>query len=157
MDTLQIVAKDWEVLQQNKEIISKWIEGLRSGRWIQITGSMTNQNIPNSACCLMVLEGECNNKVTTDYVTVYDSEQLGSIAGLPSERGNPLELQLHGLNFKYPQNIHAIFKCNSGIEDLKKFHNTNLTPSQWNDSLELTFEEIATLLETGSLTKDFSV
>lgn len=151
MDTLQITTEDWDLLQKNKPITDKWIAGLRSGKWIQTTGAMTNPNVQHSACCLMVLEGECNNKVTTDYVKPY------AISGLPTEEKNPLQLQLHGLGFKYPQNLTAIFKCNSNIVRLQKLHNTNLIPSQWNDALQLTFEEIATLLETGSLVKDFSV
>jgi hypothetical protein len=157
MDTLKIISTDWEVLKHNKAIIDKWIIGLRSGKWMQTTGNMTNPNVPNSACCLMVLEAECNNKVTTNYVTVYNQDQLGSIAGLPTERENPLKLQLQGPGLKYPQNIYAIFKCNSGVKRLQQFDNSRLVPSQWNDVLGLSFEEIATLLETGSLTKDFSV
>jgi hypothetical protein len=158
MDTLQITTEDWDLLQKNKPITDKWIAGLRSGKWIQTIGAMTSVDVPNSACCLMVVEAECNNKTVNDYIRIPNNElDVPTAAGLPSEEENPLQLQLHGLGFKYPQSLTAVFKCNSGIERLRKFHNTSLAPSQWNDTLQLTFEEIATLLETGSLTKDFSV
>lgn len=145
MNTLMLKPEHFQILQFNKEIVEQWIAALRSGKWVQITGAMTDPSIPNSACCLMVAEAACNHKVVENYYSRFENQSGYDVAGLPSSRINPLRLNVpDNVSSTLPENLEATFT--------NQITASGYTPSQWNDSLKLSFEQIATLLETGSIT-----
>lgn len=145
MNTLILKPEHFQILQFNKELVDKWVAALRSGKWVQITGAMTDPSIPNSACCLMVAEAECNNKTVENYYSRFENQSGYDVAGLPSSRVNAFRLKVpDNVSSWLPENLEATYTNQIAV--------SGYTPSQWNDSLKLSFERIATLLETGSIT-----
>lgn len=113
----------------------KWAAALRSGKYTQNWGSMCDPNVPNSACCLHVLEVECNGL----------SWEAGSHIGYPSsvyERGFSQGSPVHfsGLLAEKLTAIDGGYGCYLPVK-----------PDQWNDALGLTFNQIADLLEHGEV------
>jgi hypothetical protein len=145
MNTLMLKPEHLKILQFNKEIVDKWVAALRSNKWVQHTGAMTDPSIPNSACCLMVAEAECNNKTVEDYYSKFENQFGYQIDALPTSKESPLYLKIPDSDdFWFPESLEAKF--------VNQISGTGYTPAQWNDSLKLSFEQIATLLETGSVT-----
>ena len=147
--TLTMHPRYVEVLKENQEITNKWIVGLRSGKYTQANGAMTNPNIINSACCLMVLEAECNNKSISDY-TYVDSDNIARSYGLPADGSKPLQLlRAYDVSNLLPQGLQAELSCGNQIIE------NSTTPSMWNDRFKLTFNQIADLLESGSINFEY--
>ena len=147
--TLTIHPNHVEVLKENQEIVNKWIVGLRSGKYAQANGAMTDPNIVNSACCLMVLEAECNNKSTSDY-TYVDSNNTVNSYGLTDDSAKCLQLlRANNASNLLPQALKAELSCGNQVLE------NSTTPSQWNDTLKLTFNQIADLLESGSINFEY--
>lgn len=139
MNTLKFIDKHRQILQENKELVDMWIVGLRSGKWVQTKGAMTNLTVENSACCLMVLEAECNNKVTDDFVWT-DPAGTKHVNGMPSAAGDPLWFRDYASKKFMPESLIAVDGAG-----------TPYNPAEWNDYLELTFDQIADLLEKGEI------
>ena len=146
MATLTLTDTSKEVLRKNPVTLSKWIVGLRSGKWIQTYGAMTEQDNPSCACCLMVLEAECNGKTTSDYVNT-TADGLVYVQGMPSSRPNALKFTGEPDGFM-PEFLTAKYI----YDDDDKKSPITYSPMGWNDSLKLSFEQIADLLENGSIT-----
>ena len=137
MATLTLTDTSKEVLRKNPVTLSKWIVGLRSGKWIQTYGAMTEQDNPSCACCLMVLEAECNGKTTSDYINTT----------MPSSRPDALKFTGEHDGFM-PEFLKAKYICDDDDKTLPATY----FPMGWNDRLRLSFEQIADLLENGSIT-----
>lgn len=147
--TLTMYPSYVEVLKENQEITNKWITGLRSGKWIQTSGAMTNLDVVNSACCLMVLEAECNNKSVDDYMYV-DEHDLVRSYGLPADNSRCLKLRrTDSASTLLPQALKASLTCDDTVLE------SITTPSMWNDRYKLTFNQIADLLESGSINFEY--
>jgi len=130
MNKLVLTPNSAQALADNPEVVAKWCKGLRSGKWKQVHDAMCSLSTANSACCLHVLEME--------------------VVGRGWEEG---------LNKHVPSDITDTPVSFSGIdaEDIKAIHSDSeysggiFTPVEWNDELLLTFDQIAYLLETGSV------
>lgn len=120
---LELTEPSKQKIKENPEFMQKWIAGLRSGKYPQARGAMVDADVPNSACCLMVMEMECNGRDWED----------GLDKCLPST--------LEG-GITWPQEL--------GLADERLLGGFTRV-AHWNDNLEFTFDQIATLLETGSL------
>ena len=121
MNKLKLTEKSKNKIQQNQEFVNKWIKGLRSGAYAQIQSMMCRENTPNSACCLHVMEMECNGRDWEEGIgKIYPSRMYGGVT--------------------WPEELKA--------EDVS---GNLLYPVNWNDSLSLTFNQIADLLETGEI------
>jgi hypothetical protein len=144
MKKLRLTGLTEKLLSDNPEFTFKWIEGLRSGKYTQIRQVMFHPEIPNSACCLQVME-ECCNELDRD-ITIQRAEDLGVSLHLPTclylVDKRPLVLRE-----SEPENdICAIF-----YDELGPLENEEYTPVEWNDELKLTFYQIADLLEKGEV------
>lgn len=132
-----------ETISENKEFIEKWIKGLRSGKYTQTRGAMVDPDLPNSACCLMVMEMECNGRkweegsYTVDEDEVVEGSEWGTfVVRMPSEFSNGV---------RWPQILEAtVYGCTSTLVGCA-------SPHQWNDRYGLTFNQIADLLEHGEV------
>lgn len=145
--SLTLYQGDFDLLHVwNKEVTTKWIAGLRSGKWVQTTSAMTNIEIPNSACCLMVLEGECNNKVVADFIYAKEIAGIPKPMTMPNGRTDYLVFKHANGDAKLPQDIPALLHS----PNLKSTGDL-IYPAGWNDNLCLTFEQIADLLEFGQI------
>lgn len=136
MNKVVLTKESKAALSANKEFTDKWVAGLRSGKYTQIRHSMVVHDVPNSACCLMVMEMECNGR----------SREGFPVAGLPSDLAKPYTLTSVPDCLLLPEDIQAEVWTEDGWQTATMFK-----PAEWNDILELSFEQIATLLETGEL------
>jgi hypothetical protein len=130
MNKLTLTPESEQALRNNPIDTATWVKGLRSGNYVQNRGGMCDIDIPNSACCLHVLEMDAGGKAWEDGANSWGSLEL------PSE--------MVGESVMFDDFL---------AEDIKAVVNLGRkeSPAQWNDDLKLTFNQIATLLETGSV------
>ena len=134
---LTLTDSSKQILKDNPEFTSKWVAGLRSDKYTQYRGGMCDPNVPNSACCLHVMEMEC-------FDNSWESGFKGEYAGdLPSDLGKGnygvLKVNTSFTDFQ-PEDLQASF--DNGGEQM---------PSIWNDHYKLSFLQIADLLESGEV------
>ncbi len=122
--TLKLTERSKKEVKANRELIDTWIKGLRSGKYTQIQESMIDENIPNSSCCLMVMEMVCNGR----------GWEEGAGYELPTDLWDAVE---------WPE---ALSACLADDVEMIEF-----TPSEWNDEFNASFEEIAELLDKGEV------
>lgn len=133
MNELTLTPESIQALADNPEAVAKWCTALRGGKWVQHREDMCVADIPNSACCLHVLEMEVGGMEWDE----------GLNKGIPSDITNT-PVSFNGID---AEDIKAV------LSD-PEFSIGTFVPSEWNDDLLLTFDQIATLLETGSVEWD---
>lgn len=126
MPTLTLIPEHKELLERHPEFTRKWAEGLRSGKYTQYIGGMCDEDIPQSACCLHVMEMECNGSRWEDGI----------------ERVTPSQFSDFRIERTLPEDLIATLSDGMG----------RYTPDLWNDYLEISFNQIADLLENGEVT-----
>lgn len=100
--------------------LAKWVKGLRSGDYIQIGGRLHRRHEPNSACCLGVA------------CVVVSGSNLESLGGVGLPEG------VFGSGFSVnAQEAHIAQNSTQ----------SRYRPSDLNDGANLTFDQIADLLE----------
>lgn len=112
-------------------MLVKWIAALRSGKFKQRVGAMSYANIPTSACCLHVAACAVDG---IDWMH-------GAGCAMPDdlEVAAPFALAVSNIAFS--------------VKDVGTGHSVSATPADLNDEYELSFLEIAELLEKGTLTR----
>jgi hypothetical protein len=122
---------------------AKWIAALRSEEYHQAFGNMCDPSLPNSACCLHVLEMEVGNKAW----------ESGIDKQLPNEITNENNTSLAHEEQAYV--IDAVRFNETLAQDIKAAYEGQdygapiMKPSGWNDTVGLSFNQIADLLEYG--------
>lgn len=124
-------------LAENSDLKNKWIAGLRSGKYPQITGAMVDPRLPGSCCCLMVAEIECNNRDWNEAFSETDCDYV-DVAVTPEDFQDGL---------KKLGKLEAIYE----VPFKFKAKGESWRPAEWNDHLKLTFNQIADLLERGEV------
>ncbi len=132
--TLKLDDKSKKTLKENQEFVDKWVVGLRSGKYTQVKEAMVYPDIPQSCCCLMVAEIEGNGKSWEDGIN--PGNGYTESYPVPSQMPNGCPW-LENLVATHPPTT--------------DFDRCEYQPYNWNDELELSFEDIATLLETGEV------
>jgi hypothetical protein len=129
---LTLSSRSKRLLEEHPEFTTKWISGLRSGKYTQHRGEMCDPGVKSSACCLHVMEMECNGKEWSDGVSC----GRHSFAVPSSMKDNFFR-----------------FSENDAPETLKAFDENGsiYDTAMWNDSLCLSFNQIAYLLEKGEI------
>lgn len=143
MYILQLDDESMEAVFTEVEKTQTWIDNLRSGKYKQIQEQMCYTDIPNSACCLNVLE--CSVKgLKWNYF---------QNALMPSDKNDQLfnSFSAERFNGILAEKLHStvVYSDDPEIEEGEELY-----PVQWNDDLMLTFNQIADLLEKGWIQVD---
>lgn len=142
MNRIVLTEESKAVLAANQEFTDKWIAGLRSGKYVQIQESMIEPDIPKSACCLMVMEMECNDR---SWMDVADFNERNIFAEMATDLPDPYKFKVIVNDLYYPEDLQARVYLGGDYDAIIG------GPVEWNDGLNLSFKQIATLLETGEL------
>lgn len=145
MNTLKLTEGTKELLDRHPKFTVNWIEGLRSGDYIQVQHSMYDVNIDGSACCLQVME-ECCNNLDRD-IEIQRAEDEGHDLHLPSCL-YLIDKKPVTLDDELPEEL---IKAVLTSEDALGVREAIFLPAEWNDDLNLTFEQIADLLDNGEI------
>lgn len=133
MPKLTLTEESKTKLKENQEFTDKWIAGLRSGKWMQCREMMVYPEIPNSCCCLMVAEIECNGAKWEDGIR-FDKD-----AG-----------ELCNSGWDVPSDMASPSVWTEGLVAINEYGRTYQVVD-WNDDLVLSFNKIADLLENGEV------
>lgn len=136
---LTLTDESQAILRDHPEFTAKWISGLRSGKYTQQKFQMCDPGAPNSACCLHVMEIECDGKKWEEGYT-FGLDGLPLAYEVPCCLVDPLTLTGGFL----PEDLSAMH------EDEDIYHGI-FKPQDWNDDLGLTFDQISDLLEHGTV------
>jgi len=105
-----------------------WRRGLRSGKYVQFFGAMCCTDVTNSACCLHVAA------IEVDGYEWEDGHAVGTPLGLPQH-------QKSNFSFQAIRNGFDALKVAKGSDGV------NWSLVELNDSLGLTFNQIADIIE----------
>lgn len=126
-----------------------WIEGLRSGKYEQEQHRMCNPDKENSACCLHVAMIEVDNR---RWEEALDETNVGSY-GTP----NSVEMNLNKTSIEANDKRQVEFfsaKARHTYIATKEDEDHNINPASLNDHYNLSFLQIADLLEGKSVEYD---
>jgi hypothetical protein len=145
MHKLTLKKGSKEALSKHPIEKAKWLAGLRSDTYKQVTGGMCDPLIPNSACCLHVLEMEVNNRSWESGINnqlpsnmnVFREEQETLIPPSPVKFSGVLAQELKAIHTISHADVTEHLQCKR--------------PAEWNDEFKLTFNQIADLLEYGEV------
>lgn len=132
---LMLTEDSKQIIKEHQAEVDIWIKALRSGIYPQVRETMLHPKIPNSCCCLMVAEVACNGLVWGEW---------------KSKRTEHCILQLYEGIPLFPKDLIAGLEWPASLR-AKTAIGLTTSPDYWNDNLDLTFTQIADLLETGEV------
>ena len=118
-----------DLWKSNPNEMKLWVDGLRSGKYKQISRVMSLAE-EGTACCLHVLQCEVANKGKWVYIK----------GAVPSYSDNPVML-----NDELPEDIAIADVSSDSIIPFR--HNRKVQAHHLNDKYKLSFEQIADILE----------